>query len=88
MEHVPSQDQFIEVAPAAASIFSYIRINPALRRYRLDFEYAMVDRPSSRAVVKFACVNCPECQKANIWISAMTQADGTWSLTHTIDWPA
>lgn len=84
MEHVSDKDRFWELAPAAATIFSYIKADPGLRKRRLEFEYAMVDQPSSRAVAKFACINCADCQHASIWVSAITQLDGNWVISHSV----
>lgn len=84
MEHVSDKQQFCVVAPAAQSIFSYVAGAPALRKMKLEFEYAMIDEPSGRAVAKFSCVNCTDCMQAVVWVSALTQLDGSWSITHSI----
>ena len=88
MEHVSDKDRFWEFAAAAPNIFSYIKADPELRSYRLEFEYGMVDQASSRAVAKFTCATCPECPQVTVWVSAMTQLDGNWAINHSVDWTA
>jgi len=84
MRHVSDRQSFWDVAPAAPNIFSYVQAHPQLRTFTLEFEYAMVDEASARAVVKFTCDNCPECQEAVVWVSALTQLDGSWAISHHI----
>lgn len=84
MEHVLRRDDFWEAAPAAPQIFSYVASEPVLRQLSLEFEYGLVDRSSSRAVAKFSCADCASCHSAVVWVSALTQLDGTWILTHAI----
>ena len=86
MEHVSNVERFMELAPAAGSIFSYMRSNPGLRRIMLDFEYGMIDRPSQRAVVKASCARAANCNPAVVWISALTELDGSWAISHSIEY--
>lgn len=84
MEHVSNLNSFSERAPGAPSILSYVKTQAALRRHALEFEYGMLDSQSARAVAKFSCVNCPTCRKATVWVSARTQLDGTWQVSHSV----
>lgn len=84
MEHVPDEREFREVAPAARDIFSYVTTNPELAKLALAFEYGLVDVASHRAVAKFACRHCDACDHAVVWVSALTQLDGSWVLSHAI----
>ena len=84
MEHVSSRERFIELAPASSNVFTYMRSNPSLRGMPLEFVYAMIDKSSHRAVVKTSCHcapgNCPPCV---VWISALTNLDGSWAISHS-----
>ncbi|HWI81389.1 hypothetical protein [Ramlibacter sp.] len=84
MDHVSDERKFREVAPSAPHIFSYVNANPALAGLGLHFEYGLVDPASARAVVKFSCQHCASCEHAVVWVSAITQLDGSWVLTHAI----
>lgn len=84
MEHVSDKQRFWDLAPSAPAIFSYVQSTPGLRDHRLEFEYAMIDEPSSRAVAKFNCLSCTRCRQAVVWVSAITQLDGSWVITHSI----
>lgn len=86
MEHVANRDHFSDVAEAAPSIFSYVSAHPLLGRQGLEFEYGMVDQQSTRAVAKFSCVSCPGYQKSVIWVTAATQLDGSWVVSHSVGW--
>ena len=86
MEHVASQNQFWDVAPAADRIFVHIRSDPALSELPLDFDYALVDAPSSRAVAKFSCGSTRGCAPAVVWVTAATQSDGDWVISHCLHW--
>lgn len=86
MEHVASKNQFWDVAPAAERIFVHVKSHPELSAMTLDFDYGLVDAPSSRAVVKFSCSStCKPCQ-AIVWVTAATQMDGSWQVTHSLQW--
>lgn len=87
MEHVPSKDRFWDVAPAAERIFGHVQSHPELSAMRLDFDYGLVDAPSSRAVAKFSCpaASCQPCQ-AVVWVTAATQMDGSWRISHSLQW--
>ncbi len=43
MEHVPSKDQFWNLAPAAERIFGHVERDPELRSMELDFDYGLID---------------------------------------------
>lgn len=86
MEHVPSKDRFWDVAPAAERIFGHVKSHPELSAMSLGFDYGMVDAPSSRAVAKFSCAStCKPCQ-AIVWVTAATQMDGSWQISHSLQW--
>lgn len=86
MEHVPSKNRFWDVAPAAERIFGHVKSHPELSAMSLDFDYGLVDAPSSRAVAKFSCAStCKPCQ-AIVWVTAATQMDGSWQITHSLQW--
>lgn len=83
MEHVPSKDQFWNLAPAAERIFGHVERDPELRSMELDFDYGLIDAPSSRAVAKFSAANAAH---ATVWVTAATQLDGSWCITHSLQW--
>jgi len=83
MEHVGNKDRFWDVAPAAERIFGHVRRDPALSGMGLDFDYGLVDAPSSRAVAKFSC---PCSGHPVVWVTAATQLDGSWEVTHSLQW--
>jgi hypothetical protein len=87
MEHISTRDRFVELAPAASNIFSYMRSNLSLHRMPLEFVYAMIDKPSHRAVVKTSC-NCGpgNCPPSVVWISALTDLDGGWAISHSVNY--
>jgi len=86
MEHVLNKDRFWDVAPAAERIFGHVKSHPELSEMALAFDYALVDAPSSRAVAKFSCSSlCRTCH-ANVWVTAATQMDGSWQVTHLLQW--
>ncbi len=84
MEHVPSKDRFWDVAPAADRIFGHVERHPELSEMPLAFDYGLVDAPSSRAVAKFSCSTHPG--PAVVWVTAATQMDGSWRVTHSLQW--
>ena len=84
MEHVGNRQHFCEAAPSADRIFAYVANNAALRGLSLEFEYGMIERASSRAVAKFSCQNCATCSHTVVWVTATSQLDGRWLLTHAI----
>lgn len=84
MEHVAHLERFSSLASAAPSIFSYVKTSPVLRRHKLDFEYGMVDQQSARAIAKFTCRGCAVCRNAVVWVTAMTQLNGSWVISHCI----
>jgi Mrp family chromosome partitioning ATPase len=84
MEHVPSKDRFWTVAPAADRIFVHVRNDPDLSDIELDFDYGLVDSPSSRAVAKFS--GASRSGHAVVWVTAATQLDGNWVVTHSLHW--
>jgi hypothetical protein len=84
MQHLPDRKSFTALAPAASLVFSYADSLGELEHFPLEFEYAMIDQASARAVAKFACTNCVSCRQATVWVSALTQMDGTWAISHTI----
>jgi len=87
MEHVPSKNRFWDVAPAAERIFGHVKSHPELSAMTLDFDYGLVDAPSRRAVAKFSCsATCKQCQEAIVWVTAATQMDGSWQITHSLQW--
>jgi hypothetical protein len=51
-----------------------------------DFDYAMVDAPSSRAVAKFSCAAVRGSAPAVVWVTAATQPDGNWVISHSLHW--
>lgn len=83
MEHVPSKDQFWNLAPAAERIFGHVERDPELSCMELDFDYGLIDSPSSRAVAKFSCAHAAH---ATVWVTAATQLDGSWQITHSLQW--
>ena len=83
MEHVPSKDQFWNLAPAAERIFGHVERHPELKRMELDFDYGLIDAPSSRAVAKFSCASAAH---AVVWVTAATQLDGSWEISHSLQW--
>jgi hypothetical protein len=83
MEHIPTQDQFWDLAPAAERIFGHVERDPRLSGMELAFDYGLIDGPSSRAVAKFSCHHV---QHAVVWVTATTQLDGTWQITHSLQW--
>lgn len=85
MEHVPSKDQFWSVAPAADRIFVHVKNDPTLSDLALDFDYGLVDSPSNRAVAKFSGA-APGAAHAVVWVTAATQMDGNWVVTHSLHW--
>ena len=89
MEYVADVERFMNVAPAASSIFSYMKSDPDLRDISLSFVYGMIDGQSHRAVVKTSCRCCASnCPPAVVWISALTRLDGSWETSHSIDYIA
>ena len=86
MEHVPTVDKFWSVAPAADRIFVHVRNHPALSEMELDFDYGLVDGPSSRAVAKFSAATPHGSGHAIVWVTAATQPDGNWVITHSLHW--
>lgn len=84
MEHVAHLERFSSLALAAPSIFAYIKAHLLLRRHALEFEYGMVDQHSARAVAKFSCRGCTVCHKSVVWVTAITQLDGSWVIRHSI----
>ena len=85
MEHVANRDRFCDVAPAAERIFVHIQRDPELRGMELDFDYGLVDAPSLRAVAKFSCARQRNCN-AVVWVTAATRLDGSWQITHSLQW--
>jgi hypothetical protein len=83
MEHIPTQDQFWDLAPAAERIFGHVERDPGLSTMALAFDYGMIDGPSSRAVAKFSCRRVDH---AVVWVTATTRLDGTWQITHSLQW--
>jgi hypothetical protein len=86
MEHVATKDRFWNVAPAADRIFVHVRNHPALSDMELDFDYGLVDAPSSRAVAKFSSPSPHGAGHAVVWVTAATQLDGNWVVTHSLHW--
>lgn len=83
MEHIATRDQFWDLAPAAERIFGHVTRDPQLSGLALAFDYGLIDGPSSRAVAKFSCA-CSA--RAVVWVTAATQLDGTWRITHSVQW--
>lgn len=84
MEHVWDKHHFCELARSAPHIFSYLKSHPALRGLQLEFEYGLIDRGSNRGVVKFSHRGGRGSPFAAIWVSAATQLDGTWIVSHAL----
>lgn len=84
MEHVATQDRFWNLAPAADRIFSYVQSDPTLCTMPFDFDYGLVDAPSSRAVAKFSCAG--RSGPAVVWVTAATQINGSWLMSHSLNW--
>jgi hypothetical protein len=83
MEHVATRNQFCDRAPAAESIFGHLRGDSELNAMQLDFDYGLIDKPSCRAVAKF-CSAYPA--RAVVWVTAATRHDGSWQITHSLQW--
>lgn len=83
MEHVADKEQFWDLAPAAERIFGHVHGDPELSSLALDFSYGLIDGPSSRAVVKFSSNSSAH---AVVWVTAATQLDGSWQITHSLQW--
>jgi hypothetical protein len=83
MEHVSTMDQFCDLAPAAERIFGHVQGHPDLSTMALAFDYGLIDGPSSRAVAKFSCRHAAH---AVVWVTAATRLDGTWQITHSLQW--
>lgn len=86
MEHVATRDRFWNLAPAADRIFNYVQNDPSLRGMPFDFDYGLVDGPSSRAVAKFSCAGSTGSRPAVVWVTAATQANGSWLMSHSLNW--
>ncbi|HWI82683.1 hypothetical protein [Ramlibacter sp.] len=86
MEHVATKDRFWDLAPAADKIFCHVQRHPQLSTLGLDFDYGLVDAPSARAVAKFSCTSCGAATHAVVWVTAATQLDGSWQITHSLQW--
>jgi len=86
MEHVRTEDRFWDVAPAAERIFGHVKNHPELSPLPLEFDYGLIDAPSARAVAKFfGSSPCRDCH-AVVWVTAATQMDGSWRVTHSLQW--
>jgi hypothetical protein len=83
MEHVANRDQFWDLAPAAERIFGHVQRHPELSSMELDFNYGLVDGPSARAVAKFSSSSSAH---AVVWVTAATQLDGSWRISHSLQW--
>ena len=83
MDHVATRNQFCDLAPAAESIFGHLRHDSELSVMALDFVYGLVDKPSCRAVAKFWSAHPAH---AVVWVTAATRLDGSWQVTHSLQW--
>ena len=81
---VLDEDKFLQLSPAAAEVFAYLRENAEVSPMPWGFDRGGVsgDRRSTYAL--FSCVSMSGWGKDELTISAALASDGLWQLKHAI----